>query len=968
MLLRSCLTVMLSTALLACGGGSSTSTDPGDPALLPTLHAVGQVVDDQGVPLADATVTVVSASAVPGTDAATRTDADGRFALKLDAATPAVLKVQKTGYASSFRAAAATSDNAAVADRVVLLPVASTQSFDPTQAAVLRVPGSPARVELAPGSLVREDGQTLAAGDVLVALTPIDPSADIGQMPGLLVDAASGDPIESLGAMSIEFTDASGAPLNLASGQTALIRIPATPAAGASLPDTFPLYHLNETTGRWVQEGTATLQTDLATGARYYEGTVSHFSWWNADQVMDRANLNLGATLNGATCTVPAGLRVVSRGVDYNGTAQAVGNDLFVRASARAQVWLVDETGRVLDTLELDSGAVGSTTALPRCLSEPPLVRLSGRVTLTNGALSNYLVQIGGERVRTVATRIGDDGRYSTQVYSGSGAVQARLLGAFDRGTPDTAVSTTVGDSDAAFPDLAVNDTRFELAVCVQGWAQYRQSSVQVSLFRGDTLLQAPRTLFSSSPSVLFTGVPLNSTLTLRLTAPDATLAEKTTTLVVGNAPATLGACLDLPVAPQPLLQVNGGNLTRLFDASASVAGDAPITRYQWDFGDGQSAEGVTASHTYPAPGSYPLRLTLTDALGQLSSVSMPVIVASGGGTAPVAGRQIDSGELHTCSITAAGGVSCFGYDGYGQLGGGELFSEPQPVAVVGLSSGVTEVAAGGDFSCALTSAGAVKCWGYNGGGELGHGGTETYSATPVDVQGLGSGVVVISAGSSHACAVTEAGAVKCWGRNDQGQLGTGNTTASAVPVAVSGLTSGVTAVSAGSLGTCALVDGAGVFCWGNYGSGASLTPVALPGLGSGVVSLSLGDGHGCAVTSGGAVRCWGQNTFGQLGDGTNTDNGVVDVLGLGSGVVAVSAGPDFSCALSGSGQAYCWGHNDQGQLGDGGTISRNTPVGATEQNGTATGVSTRDYASCVLLSDRTTQCWGWLQTYAPGG
>lgn len=956
------LSLMLSVLLAACGGGSAPSPQGSAES---TVQARGLVVDDQGLPLAGATVRVVSASTVSDTDIRASTDADGRFALTLDAATPVVLRVQKAGYASGMRAVTLASQNDNVADRVVLLPVASTQTFDPAQAAVLRVPGSAARVELSAGSLVREDGQPIS-GSVTVALTPVDPSADIGRMPGLMVDSASGEPIESLGALGVEFTDASGAPLNLAAGQTALIRIPATPAAGATLPATFPLYHLNEATGRWTQEGTATLHLDPATGAAYYEGTVGHFSTWNADRVMERANIDIGRSQDGGTCRVSAGLRVVSMGVNYNGTAQAQNGSLFVRADSRARIWLMDADGRVLDALELDTGATGSSAPLPRCLAEPPLVTVSGRVTLASGTLSNYAVQIRGDQMRAITVMPDAEGRYASQLYAGAGMLQAQLIGRVDRGTPDTSVTTTVASADVSFPDLVVNDTRFELPVCVQGWAGYRQSKVQLVLFRGGTMLGAPRTLTAGSPSTVFTGAPLSSTLTLRLTPPDASLADRTTTLVVGASAATLPVCLDLPRGPQAQLQVSGSGLLRNFDASASVAGDAALSRFQWDFGDGQSGQGVAPSHSYASGGSYLVQLTVTDTLGQRATATLPLIVSTGGGTVTVAGSPIDSGELHTCFITAAGGAACFGYDGYGQLGSGSLFTDPQPSAVVGLGSGVVEVAAGGELSCARTSTGTVWCWGNNNDGGLGVGASPAYSATPLELVSLGSGVQAISVGASHACAITQAGGLMCWGRNDFGTLGTGNNTHSNVPVPVSGLAAGVLAVSAGDVSTCAVVRGVGVMCWG---AGHGNLPTTLAGLSDDVRAISLGGNHGCAVTATGAVKCWGGNFHGQLGNGSTTDStAVVNVIGLGSGMVTVSAGSNFSCALTDAGQTWCWGTNAQGQLGDGSTTQRDTPVLATEQTGGAEALSTRGYATCVLRADRSTQCWGWLESYVPGG
>lgn len=917
---------LLSLALVACGGGSGT-TDDGAAA---TVQAAGQVVDDQGLPLAGATVTVVSARTAGGTDATTSTGADGRFALTLDAATPAVLRVQKTGYASSFRAAAAASDNATVAARVLLLPVASTQTFDPTQPAVLRVPGSPARVELAAASLVREDGQAIS-GSATVALTPIDPSADIGQMPGLVVDAASGVPIESLGALSIEFTDASGAPLNLASGQTATIRIPATPAAGATgpLPATFPLYHLNETTGRWTQEGMATLQTDPATGAEYYEGTVSHFSTWNADRVIERAGVNVNAVQGGASCVVPAGLRVVSRGVDYNGeTALIEGGRLVARASSRVDVLLVNADGQLLDAVTLDTGAPGSITALPRCLAEPPLVNVSGRVTVTSGRLDDHRVQISGPLLRPRTVSIGVDGGYSLAVHAGIGLLQARLVSGVDRGTPPTTVTTTVSGADAVFPDLTVSDARFELPVCVQGWDQYRQTSAQLGLFRDGVPLGAPATVTAAAASIGFERVPLNSTLTLRLTAPDATLVEKSVTLVVGNTPPAPLACLTLPVAVQVDVQVSGDGLTRAFDASASTAGDAPITGFAWSFGDGGTATSATTSHSYAATGSYMVSLSVTDALGQVSLVRRTVVVTAGGAlSALTPASALDAGSRHSCAVRS-NGVWCWGDNFHQQLGSPiAVDTSTEPYTYTGLMS----------------------------------------SGVPLQINGL-SNVTAVSAGERHSCALHANGSVSCWGNGEYGQLGHGSRASSATPVVVSGLNTAV-AVSAGGFNTCALLQGGSVSCWGNSNTSIEqLVPAPVAGL-SGATALSAGRGHHCAVLSDASVRCWGDNNDGQLGNGSTTDSASpVAVSGIGN-AVAVVAGDRHSCALLADGSVRCWGYRGisggfgtvrSGLMGDGGTGVSPALVPVTVSGiSTAVALATGPSHTCVVLQDASVWCWG---------
>ncbi len=117
---------------------------------------------------------------------------------------------------------------------------------------------------------------------------------------------------------------------------------------------------------------------------------------------------------------------------------------------------------------------------------------------------------------------------------------------------------------------------------------------------------------------------------------------------------------------------------------------------------------------------------------------------------------------------------------------------------VLGLSSGVMAITAGGSQTCAVTNSGGAKCWGNNVSGALGDG-TKVNRRTPVDVAGLTSGVVALSAGVNHTCAVTSSRGVKCWGSDLSSQLGDGAFNVDRLaPVDVTGLSSDVTAVSAG--------------------------------------------------------------------------------------------------------------------------------------------------------------------------
>ncbi len=157
----------------------------------------------------------------------------------------------------------------------------------------------------------------------------------------------------------------------------------------------------------------------------------------------------------------------------------------------------------------------------------------------------------------------------------------------------------------------------------------------------------------------------------------------------------------------------------------------------------------------------------------------------------------ISAGASHTCAMISTGGIMCWGTNNFGQLGNGTKTDSLAPVEVFGLTSGVAAISAGVAHTCAQTAAGGVKCWGYNNAGQLGDG-TTTDRPTPVEVSGLSSGVTTVAAGGLHTCALTAAGGVKCWGYNGSGQLGDGTTTDHFTPVEVSGLSSGVSAIIAG--------------------------------------------------------------------------------------------------------------------------------------------------------------------------
>ncbi len=264
---------------------------------------------------------------------------------------------------------------------------------------------------------------------------------------------------------------------------------------------------------------------------------------------------------------------------------------------------------------------------------------------------------------------------------------------------------------------------------------------------------------------------------------------------------------------------------------------------------------------------------------------TLPLVCIVGLGSMPACATELSgvaaiaAGLGRVCALTTAGGVKCWGYNSEGQLGDNSTINRLAPVGVTDLASGVAAIAAGDYHTCVLTTAGGVKCWGDNSEGQLGDNSTTNHLA-PVGVTGLASGVAAIAAGYYHTCALTTAGGVKCWGNNVEGELGDNSIINRLTPVDVTGLASGVTAIAAGLGQTCALTTAGGVKCWGYNGEGElgdnstidRWTPVNVTGLASGVAAIAAGDAHTCALTTVGGVKCWGYNGEGELGDNTTTD------------------------------------------------------------------------------------------------
>jgi alpha-tubulin suppressor-like RCC1 family protein len=239
---------------------------------------------------------------------------------------------------------------------------------------------------------------------------------------------------------------------------------------------------------------------------------------------------------------------------------------------------------------------------------------------------------------------------------------------------------------------------------------------------------------------------------------------------------------------------------------------------------------------------------------------------------------QVAAGRMHTCAVRRSGELLCWGEGAQGRLGDGveeqHPSSFPAPVrrsaaGVVSFINDAQQVVAGNAHTCVLTRAATVECWGDNRNGQLGDG--LALSARPVAslVPGL-ENVQELASGPNHTCALS-AGDVYCWGDSRFGTLGQpGETSGTPVKVPV---VSDATSLIAGSWFTCAGSQNGSWYCWGSNDSGqrgcsdASVAPSPL------AVRGRLFGGYGqhlCAVSAEHRAICWGLNTYGQIGGGAS--------------------------------------------------------------------------------------------------
>ena len=310
---------------------------------------------------------------------------------------------------------------------------------------------------------------------------------------------------------------------------------------------------------------------------------------------------------------------------------------------------------------------------------------------------------------------------------------------------------------------------------------------------------------------------------------------------------------------------------------------------------------------------------------------------------------QAAAGAGFSLVVTATGQLYAFGRNYYGQLGNetnvGNIFAvnpTPTPVTLPGASGPVTQVAAGMGHSLVVTASGQLYAFGYNWFGQLGNATnnlTEESNPTPslVTLPGASGPVTQVAAGGFHSLALTSTGQLYAFGDNDAGQLGSATSSTGANPtptqVTLPGATGSVTEIAAGEFFSLAVTSTGQLYAFGenHYGQlgntinnltsepNATPTLVTLPGASGPVTQIAAGMSHSLARTSTGQLYTFGENRFGELGNTINNRTeqpNPTPTLAVSAAVTRIAAGDGYSLALTSSGQLYAFGRDVSGELG----------------------------------------------------
>jgi alpha-tubulin suppressor-like RCC1 family protein len=325
---------------------------------------------------------------------------------------------------------------------------------------------------------------------------------------------------------------------------------------------------------------------------------------------------------------------------------------------------------------------------------------------------------------------------------------------------------------------------------------------------------------------------------------------------------------------------------------------------------------------------------------------------------------MVSMGTDNGCAIKAAdNSLWCWGNNGSGQVGQGYVSAIIDTPTQVMAGTQFQAVSNGEIHNCAITTTGALYCWGYNNNGECGTTATSNYEATPKRVQSPDT-FIAVSAGGTHTCAIRTGGNLFCWGENYSGQIGNGTQTS---PVLIPYNHGGnFTAVAAGGSHSCGITGGI-LRCWGydyygTLGVAPPVSPYVYPSEqtvpGSGWTQVSAGGSHTCGL-KGTALSCFGADTAGQLGNNTSNSNANATPYAIPTlQFKAIEVGGDTTCALTTADTLMCWGANGGGGVGIG---TAGLPVLVPTSLGPTTWLSFSHGGGtgCGVKTDGSLACWG---------
>lgn len=352
---------------------------------------------------------------------------------------------------------------------------------------------------------------------------------------------------------------------------------------------------------------------------------------------------------------------------------------------------------------------------------------------------------------------------------------------------------------------------------------------------------------------------------------------------------------------------------------------------------------------------------------GKTATVSQVVVIKY---------RSLTTGTAHACNIASGGIVWCWGLNGdQGRIGsqqtGAEAFSA-QPVKLPG-DHRFTQISTYGRTTCGIRTDNTAFCWGSNNWGALGQPSNIANSFTPREVSTTIK-FRQVSAGSDQICGIATDSKAYCWGNNQWGQFGNGNSSSNHIPQAV-GNGNAFGSITAGDSYTCAVTIGFAGFCWGADGAGQHGNGLPIsngntfnlnprPMVGPTFLSLYASNSMTCGLTAPGSAYCWGSSTGGRLGSQGSATSTPREVAG-GHSFRNLSVGALHVCGVNMAYEVYCWGMNGNGQLGQTLVNGSVTPVRAggslLASEVSAAQISTGSAAyTCAESKDRlTTYCWG---------